>query len=305
MHPKCLNSLPRLVLLKIIRLLDVQSIIQISQTCSVIRSTVQIDYNLGLNLLNIDDEENIQKKEVLKLAIELKTTQNLRVNNILWNLHKLKLENTVELCVNICEWNEDMITQVRSNMAYIQKVLKEMKNVCTCKLLILNKCKDKILTTEYLDTFLRIMKYSVARTFVLHLHQSVTPNMRGSNALSFPDMTNKLVIIGPCNGLLDKRILIQTFAKDIVAKPIYEICSINKVFGKSSHIPGICVVDIMKILKNYSIENYNSINVADLVYMRECCSYHVAAERFYNALANSDNGIKRHDFHNVWEKIFP
>ena len=176
MHPKCLNSLPRLVLLKIIRLLDVQSIIQISQTCSVIRSTVQIDYNLGLNLLNIDDEENIQKKDVLKLEIELEATQNVTVSNILFKLNKLKLENTVEFCVNICEWNEDMITQVRSNMAYIQKVLKEMKNVCICKLVILNKCKDKILTTEYLDTFLRIMKYSVARTFVLHLHQSVTLN---------------------------------------------------------------------------------------------------------------------------------
>ena len=141
-----------------------------------------------------------------------------------------------------------------------------------------------------------------AKTFVLHLHQNVA---RGSNALIFPDMTGDLVIIGPCNGLLDKRLSIQTFPKDIVAKPIYEICSINKVFEESTHIPGICVVDIMKILKNWSIENYNSINVADLVYMRECCSYHVAAERFYNALANSDNGIKRHDFHNVWEKIYP
>ena len=308
MHPKCFNSVPTLALFKIIKLLDVQSIINFSQTCSKIRTLVQHNYHLGLTIPNVDDEEKIQNMEVLKLGIEFVEYRSLQntpaLSNILCKLKILKLENTGELCVNISQYDEEMISQVWNNMTEMQNIIKEMKNLRICKIVYLNQNKDRTLPLEHLNTFISIMKYTVAKTFVLQLNQNVSTETHGLNTLNFPDMIDRLVFIGPCNALLDKKLSIRTFAKNIVAKQLHENCSINMVFGKNTHIPGICVVDIIKILKNWSVEMYNNINVADMVYMNQCCAYHVAAERFYNAMANSDNGIQRVDYHNMWEKIF-
>ena len=230
-------------------------------------------------------------------------TQNSSVNNILQQLKSLELENIVELTVRLCIWNEDLIVKLKNNMCNLQNIVKRMKNLCECKLILLKQNKIEHVPLEDLNILISMFKYSMAKKFVLKLGQKVNTDEHGLKTLNFPKMIDRLVIIGPCEGFLNKRLLIQTFAKEIVAKPVDRRCSINKVFGKNSHIPGICVVDIIKIVKNWSIERYNDINVADLVYMRQCCAFNVAAERFYSTLANDENKIKRHDYHNTWNRI--
>ena len=150
MNQPCLATLPTLVLNKIIKLLDVKSIAHLSQTTSAIRLLIQQDYQLGLKICSNDYVGNRENKSVLRLEINFLDdmscrgtgkTQNASVNNILQQLKLLELRNIVELTVRFCTWNEDLISQLKTNMSDLQNKVKSMKNMTKCKLIISSKAK--------------------------------------------------------------------------------------------------------------------------------------------------------------------
>ena len=302
-----ITSLPILVLCEILKLLDSDSISHISQTCTLFRELVKHYYFLSLIVGNEENHSinTNENKGVLKLMLNIvKCTKSyndhLFVNTTLANtfgkLNTLNLIETTDVLINYFFIDENLVTYLRDNFTELQSLFKSMRKLKRVKIDIKSGRIDGTLHWDDLKLIVEVMKNSNAKEFVLKVHNKIIGGVQ-PYILKFPSMVERLVVMGPCLMLTNKRLSIYSDnLRKIVVKSLNELCTFTEAFGETGHINGICVLDVEKVLKIWTIQYYNGVYIADLIHMKQCCSFNVASERLYNSLLSAETNIDKNDY---------
>ena len=290
-------ELPSLVLTKIIKQLDSDSIICLAQTCRLFHDLIEQDYLLGLTIPHSETSiiKSILRKKVLKLMINIEGNCTLvdvdwdniyvdvlEMTTIVQQLNQLNLEETTEVCVNINFSGGLVHQQPKQNYDYIVELTKTMKNLKKYKISINTSADDPILAYVHYIHIHDLLKFSSAKEVVLNLPDIDLEHFW--TPLKISEETEKLVIIGPCNGLMGLNTdLFCENVREITVKPSSQDCKIGHPSESFLHKNGICVVDMTSVLKhNWNVEYYNNVYVGDLAHMRQCCAFNLMVERFHD-----------------------
>ena len=311
-------DLPSLVLTKLITMLDSYSIICLSQTCKLFYTLVKQDYFLGITIPLVDENisKDILRKKVLRLMINIEGNSSLldinwdnvyidvlKLNNIVQELSNLKLVETSEMCVNIDFCGGIVHQQPKYNYDYLVELSRKMSNLKRYKISINMSGYEPRMAYVHYKHIHDLLKFSKAKEVILKLPDIDLKNFW--SPLSVSENAEKLVIIGPCNGLIGRNTnFVCENLKEIILKPSHHNCEICFQGESVLHKNGICVVDIESVLKmNWSVQYYNNVYVGDLVHMRQCCAFNVMAERFYENHKQNGGTMERHDWMECWNKI--
>ena len=144
----------------------------------------------------------------------------------------------------------------------------------------MNGCSTNMDFVNYMHIHDFLM-HSAAKEIVIKL-----PNMSMDNfwtPLSVSTKAERLVIIGPCEGLAgSKTKLFCQNLQEIFLKPLSHNCIKSSSDESSDHINGICVLDVETVLNSKTtVQFYNNIFVGDLMYMQRCSANNVLTERFF------------------------
>ena len=311
-----ISDLPILVISKIIKMLESDAILCLSHTCRLFYSMIEHDYLLGL-ILPLDDQsifQDIKRKKVLKLKLNIRGTCLL--NNTNWDrvnidvleidmiskqLRMFNIKETSEMCINIHFSREVLSPQCKQDYTYLVEMTKQMNQLKKCKISITsNGYEPRMAFVPYMH-IQDLLKFNQAKEVVLKLPQIDIENFW--TQLSVSPIAEKLVIIGPCKGLIGMKtnIFCQNL-REIILKPSSHSCFFSPSDESSLHRNGICVVDVESVLKyNWNVEYYNNVFVGDLIFMKQCCAFNVLAERFYEDYKNCGGKMGKHGWLDSWK----
>lgn len=301
-------ELPSLVLTKIIKLLDSDSIICLAQTCRLFHYLVKEDYLLGITIPHSEPSisKSLLRKKVMKLMINIEGNCTLvdvdwdniyvdvlEMTTIVQQLNQLDLEETTEVCVNINFSGGLVHQQPKKNYDNIVELTKTMKNLKKYKISINTSADDPILAYVHYIHIHDLLKFSSAKEVVLNLPDIDLEHFW--TPLKISEETEKIVIIGPCNGLMGLNTdLFCDNLREITVKPSHQKCKIGPPSESLFHKNGICVVDITSVLKhNWNVQYYNNVYVGDLSHMRQCCSFNLMVERFHENYKKCGGGMEK------------
>ena len=211
-------DLPSLIKIKIISKLDEYSIIQVSQTCQILRQLVGLDHILALELPiagQYEDQELIRKK-VLRLMLNVKGSNlasrldslipcdsGLELDDIVSTLGELKYNEVVEICINVSLESLYLFEpKTQDNYRRLLEMVRRMQKLTVFKLTIRGVPLDMQLMHNLVKICKEFIKCSYARHCILKL--PALSNLKSIN-LDVNTGVWRLDVIGPCFGISTRR----------------------------------------------------------------------------------------------------
>ena len=234
-------NLPTLALRKVIKMLDSNSLIILSQTCRLFNYLISQDFFIGISF-PIDDEdmsEEIIRKKILKLTINIEgscTLLDVNWDNIyvdvlemrkpMQQLQNFNVEETFEVSV-IINFREGVVSpQPEYTYKYVGELIKKMKKLRKYNLVINTIDFDERIGYVHYVHVHDLLKFSCAKEVVLTFPDIDMKNYWTPLYLS--ENIEKLVIIGPCTGLIGQNTaFLSENLIEIILKPIHKDCKIG------------------------------------------------------------------------------
>ena len=233
----CLADLPTLVQLKIVRLLDANCTLQLSQTCKRLRNIVKCDFLTALTLpsnsFSVEDQTRLKPK-VLRLGLnfdgwttpyflnqKLVFYDGLDLAKIVEAVKIVNLESIVEIFVNLNYGLPIFGQQLREDYIYIQEMFKKLCSLKKFKLAVNCKHQDSVITNIHYKHIDHLMMFSCAEEIVLKLPAFAKQRF---GSLCIPRITKRVIVIGPYFGFSGRRIFVNKYNKNITLKYKNGIC---------------------------------------------------------------------------------
>ena len=233
-------DLPQLIHLKIVRMLDASSIIQLSQTCSTLREIVKCTHLITLILPN-DIFSTKNHMDVLKLRLDfdgcsnagylnqrIVNTDGLDLSVLVRNLECWSFENTVEVCVNLNYGFPMFAPQPPEHYILLQNIFKKMENVKTLKLSVNSMVQESVIRKIHYQHITDILMNCSAKKVIIKLPAF---SQQRFGRLYIPSFVKKVVVIGPCFGFSGKRTYINQSNRNTSLRFYNGICVYHYMFN--------------------------------------------------------------------------
>ena len=237
MDSLCLLDLPVLVQLKIVSTLDPYSILQLSQSCKMLREIVKQEYLTDLILPNdaFSTEEHSRKKlKVLRLKLNINACstpfywnrsminyEGLELAKILKILKRVNFDDTVEIFINLTYGSPTFEKQPQEDYKFLQGIFKKMDSLRKFKLAVNCELQDSVISNIHYKHIDDLMKFSCAKKVILKLPAFAKQRF---GSVFIPKIVKSLVVIGPCFGFSGKKQFLNKNNKNITLRFMNGIC---------------------------------------------------------------------------------
>ena len=307
-------KLPFIFLLKVLKNLESQDVLSLSQTCNYFFSIIEQNYFINL-IFPLDHDylhnsPTIRKKKVLQIDLNIiggGTFDNLiwkkvefdtlQLNTIVNQIENFNTRETVNMCIKVDCSKMSVPQQDPTNYKNLVNIIKEMTHLKKCKIELTASFNDPRMTFIHYIHVSDLLQFCRAKQVILEFPEMALTNFSLPLKLSYD--AEKVTIVGPCKGLFNMfNYLMCVRLKELIVTPLSEHCTLS---DNSIHRNGICVINVKLILKhNPNIQYFNNIFVGDLFMMQECCQISILAERFFESYRRNGGDLSKHIWLNTW-----